>query len=51
MHHQGDDLTRREMIARRFVGLLVKTPDQVFKQPSHHEIVNAVGMQVKITKA
>ena len=46
VHHELDDFTRGEVIARLFVGLLVKAAHQVLKQIAHGNVGNGVGVQV-----
>jgi hypothetical protein len=45
-----DDLARREVITRRFVGLFVEAPDQVFEQQAHLDVVYGAGVQINFAE-
>ena len=40
----SDDLARREMLARRFVGDFRKPPDQILEQVTHLDVADAFGV-------
>ena len=50
MNHQPDDLARREVIARRFVGQFVESPNEVFEDQSHFLVRHCVRVEVHIAE-
>src|SRR5208283_535204 len=50
VHHQPDNLTRGEMVSSRFIGKLVETADEVFKDQPHVFIWHRVRVQVHLAE-
>ena len=48
MHHEANHLTRREVISRFFVRLLVELAHQLFKHIAHHVVGHTVRVQVNV---
>ena len=48
---EADDLARREMLARRFVGDFREPPDQILEQVTHLDVADPLGMQVDLREA
>jgi hypothetical protein len=51
VHHQPDDLPRREVPAGGLVGQLGEPPDQLLVQVAHLQIRHGLGMQVDAAEA
>ena len=50
VHHQADDLTRREMITSGFIRQFIETTDEVLEDQPHLLIRHRVGRQIHITE-
>src|SRR5581483_3134146 len=48
INHQPDDVTRREVLARRLVRLFRETPDQLLENRTHDMVRNDGGMKIHV---
>ena len=51
VHHQADDLARREVLAGGLVRLLREAPDQLLVDVAHLRVADDVGVQVDVGEA
>ena len=51
IHHEMNDIPRREMLTRVFVERLIKLPDELLEDRPHRGVVDLVGVQVDILEA
>ena len=49
-HHQPDDLSRREVVARGLVRQFVEAADEIFEEESHLLVREPVGVQVHVAE-
>jgi hypothetical protein len=50
VHHQPDDLARREVVARGLVGQLIEAPDEVLEDQPHLLVRHCVRVQVHVAE-